>query len=80
MTRYNIRLRRQQFTQSRIIRHKNYDSLMQRQRRYHNRKIRGVTVLAFVLILAIAVAIAQFKTKSKQKDVDDKFKTELKGP
>lgn len=62
MTKFDIRVRRKQFTQSRIERHKNYQSLMDRHHEGRKRKTRGVMVLVFLLILIIAVTLAFFGT------------------
>jgi len=62
MRKFDIRLRRQQFTQSRIERHKNYQSLMDRHHEANKRKTRGVMVLVFLLILIIMILLAFFDT------------------
>ena len=58
MTKFDIRVRRRQFTQSRIERHKNYQSLMARHHKAGKRKTRGIMVLVFILILVIALLMA----------------------
>ncbi len=67
MTKFDIRLRRQQFTQNRIERHKNYQSLMERHREANKRKTRGIMVLVFLLILIIAILLAFFSTVEEPK-------------
>ena len=62
MTKFDIRLRRKQFTQSRIERHKNYQSLMERHYEARRKKTRGLMVLVFLLILIIAILLAFFGT------------------
>lgn len=67
MTKFDIRLRRKQFTQSRIERHKNYQSLMEKHQESSRRKTHGVMVLVFLLILIIAILLAFFNTPEKPK-------------
>ena len=65
MTRFDIRVRRKQFTQSRIERHKNYQSLLNKHYEQSKRKTRGTMVLVFVLILIIAIILAFFNESQK---------------
>jgi hypothetical protein len=65
MTRFDIRVRRKQFTQSRIERHKNYQSLLNKHYEQSKRKTRGTMVLVFVLILIIAIILAFFHESQK---------------
>lgn len=60
MTRFDIRVRRKQFTQGRIERHKNYQSLLNKHYENARRKTRGIMVLIFILIIIIAIALAFF--------------------
>ena len=60
MTRFDIRVRRKQFTQSRIERHKNYQSLLSKHYEQTRRKTRGIMVLIFLLIIIIAIVLAFF--------------------
>jgi len=60
MTKFDIRLRRSQFTQTRIESHKNYQSLMERHYESSKKKTRGVMVLVILLILTIAILVALF--------------------
>jgi len=62
MTKFDIRLRRKQFTQSRIERHKNYQSLMERHYEARKKKTRGIMVLVFLVIMIIAILLAFFGT------------------
>lgn len=67
MTKFDIRVRRKQFTQSRIESHKNYQSLMDRHHKSDKRKTRGVMVVVILLILIIAILLAFFNTPEKPK-------------
>lgn len=67
MTKFDIRLRRKQFTQSRIERHKNYQSLMERHYEATKKKTRGMMVMVFLVILIIAILLAFFNTSEKPK-------------
>lgn len=60
MTRFDIRVRRDKFTHSRIERHKNYQSLLDKHYELTRKKTRGVMVLVFLLILIIAILLAFF--------------------
>ncbi len=60
MTRFDIRVRRKQFTQSRIEQHKNYKSLLDRHYEQGRKKTRGWLVLVFLVILIIALLLAFF--------------------
>jgi hypothetical protein len=60
MTRFDIRVRRDKFTHSRIERHKNYQSLLDKHYEQSRKKTRGVMVLVFLLILIIAILLAFF--------------------
>ncbi|MCG8309342.1 MAG: hypothetical protein MI975_18250 [Cytophagales bacterium] len=62
MTKFDIRLRRKQFTQNRIERYKNYQSLMERHHEARKKKTRGVMVLVFLIIIIIAILLAFFGT------------------
>lgn len=71
MTNFDIRLRRSQFTERRIQRHKNYDSLLYMHQRQHRKKIKGIVVIAFIILLALAIFIAtSVLTTSKDKEQD----------
>lgn len=60
MTRFDIRVRRDKFTHSRIERHKNYKSLLDKHYEQSRKKTRGVMVLVFLLILITAILLAFF--------------------
>lgn len=72
MTKFDIRLRRKQFTQSRIERYKNYQSLMERHTQARKRKTHGIIVLAFLVILIIAILLAFFNAPDKPRDSKEK--------
>ena len=77
MTKFDIRLRRKQFTQNRIERHKNYQSILERHQEANKRKTRGITVLVILIIIIIATALAFFGTLGDDKQQDEnKDKTE----
>jgi flagellar basal body-associated protein FliL len=69
MTRFDIRLRRRQFTQSRIERHKNYQSLLERHYEQSRKKTRGIMVLVVMVILIAAILLAIF---NRPTDVEKK--------
>ena len=62
MTKFDIRLRRRQFTQSRIDRYKNYQSILERHHEARKKKTRGVMVIAILIILIVAILLAFFGT------------------
>ncbi len=66
MSKIDIRFRRQQFTRGRIQQHKNYESLMERHRRSHRRKVRGIVLIAFILLLIVVLAISFFKNSKAE--------------
>jgi hypothetical protein len=68
MTKFDIRLRRKQFTQSRIERHKNYQSLMERHYEARRKKTRGLMVIVFLVILIVAILLAFFGTLEAPED------------
>lgn len=79
MTRFDIRVRRRQFTQSRIESHKNYESLLEKHYEQSRKKTRGVMVLVFLLILIIAILLAFFNRPSEpEKSKPEKAVSELK--
>ncbi len=79
MTRFDIRVRRKQFTQGRIERHKNYQSLLNKHYEQTRRKTRGIMVLIFILILIIAIALAFFhRTQEPDQQSPQKPVSELK--
>lgn len=55
---FDIRLRRKQFTEGRIERYKNYDSLLERHRRSSRKKtaLRVLVVFVFLLLAALAAS------------------------
>lgn len=69
MTKFDIRVRRRQFTQSRIERHKNFQNLMGNYDRSSRKKTRGIMVLMILLILIIAILLAFFGTVDENKKV-----------
>lgn len=58
MTRFDIRVRRKQFTQSRIEGHKNYQSLLDKHYEQSRKKTRGIMVLVFLIILIVAIVLS----------------------
>ena len=60
MTKFDIRLRRNQFTKHRIERHKNFQNLMGNYDKSSRKKTRGFMVLVFLLILIVAILLAFF--------------------
>src|SRR5210317_1950481 len=72
MTKFDIRLRRKQFTQSRIERHKNYQSLMERHYEATKKKTKGIMVLVFLVILIIAILLVFFNIQEKPKTDEQK--------
>lgn len=58
MTKFDIRLRRNQFTKHRIERHKNFQNLIGNYDKSSRRKTRGYMVLVFLLILIVAILLA----------------------
>ena len=65
MRKFDIRIRREQFTQSRIERYKNYQSLLERHHEANKKKTRGIMVLVFLLILVLSILLAFFNTLDK---------------
>jgi len=79
MTRFDIRVRRKQFTQSRIERHKNYQSLLDKHYEQSRRKTRGIMVLVFLVILIIALVLAFFnENQEAEKPAQQEPVSELK--
>ncbi len=79
MTRFDIRLRRSQFTESRIERHKNYESLLEKHYEQSRKKTRGIMVLVFLAILIIAILLAFFNhPKAPEKEKSGEALSELK--
>lgn len=68
MTKFDIRVRRRQFTQSRIEKHKNFQNLMGNYDRSSRIKTRGVMVIMILLILILAILVAFFGTIEDKKD------------
>ncbi len=66
MTRFDIRVRRNQFTQSRIDRHKNFQNLIGNYDLSSKKRTKGWVVAIGLLIWAIALLIAYFALDSKQ--------------
>ena len=66
MTKFDIRLRRKRFTQSRIESHKNFQNLMGNYDRSSKKKTRGAMVLVFLVILIIAILLAFFNTQKEK--------------
>ena len=75
MTKFDIRLRRRQFTQSRIERYKNYQSIMERHFEARKKRTRGIMVIAFLIILIVAILLAFFGTveQPKQQPPDEQI-------
>ncbi len=67
MTKFDIRLRRKQFTQGRIERYKDFRNLMGNYDRSSRKRTRGFMVLVFLLILLLAVLLAFFNRPDVQK-------------
>ncbi|GEM_PF-3121035 len=72
MSKIDIRLRRQQFTKGRIQRHKNYGSLLEKQKNSHRRRIRGVVLLAFIFVILTVLIISLFN-KSNAKPSENRI-------
>ena len=68
MTKFDIRLRRKQFTQSRIERHKNFQNLMGNYDKSGRKKTRGIIVLVILIILTIAILLAFFNRVEEPKE------------
>jgi len=77
MSKIDIRLRRQQFTQGRIQRHKNYGSVLEKHRSNHRRRVRGIVILAFILILIIVVIFSYFSQSNAESFDKQLHKTEI---
>lgn len=60
MTRFDIRLRRQRFKESRIEQYKNYHSLLERHEQFHRKRTRGIMVLVAMILIIIALSLALF--------------------
>jgi Na+/melibiose symporter-like transporter len=84
MTRFDIRVRRKRFTQSRIERHKDFQNLMGNYDKSSRKKTSGVIVLVFMLILIIAILLAFLTTTEepskspKDKEVVSREHVEVK--
>lgn len=66
MKKFDIRVRRSQFTRSRIESHKNFQNLMGNYDRSSRKKTRGVMVLVILAILIIAILLAFFNDPEEQ--------------
>lgn len=77
MTKFDIRLRRKRFTQSRIESHKNFQNLMGNYDRSSKKKTRGVMVLVFLVILIVAILLAFFNTREVKKQESPKEQVSL---
>ena len=75
MTKFDIRLRRNQFTKHRIERHKNFQNLMGNYDKSSRKKTRGIMVLVILVILTIAILLAFFNRveEPKKEQQDDKI-------
>lgn len=62
MTKFDIRLRRQQFKQSRIEQHKNYQSIIDKHYDDGRKRTKGIMVIVIMIILIIAILLAIFQT------------------
>ncbi len=78
MTKFDIRLRRKQFTKSRFERHKNFQNLMGNYERSSRKRTRGIMVLVFLLILIIAILLAFFTTVENQNQESPKDQKSVK--
>lgn len=67
MTKFDIRVRRRQFTRNRIESHKDFQNIMGNYDRSSRKKTRGVMVLVILAILIIALLLAFFNNPEKQK-------------
>ena len=67
MTKFDIRLRRNQFTQNRIERHKDFQNLLINYDKSGKKKTRGSMVLVILLILLIAILLAFFNRPKTEK-------------
>lgn len=57
---FDIRLRRKQFTEGRMQRYKNYESLMERHKSSSKKRAWGIAIVIFLLIIAIAISFWVF--------------------
>lgn len=62
---FDIRLRRKQFTEGRIERFKNYESLMQRHKNSSRRRARGIAIVVFIIILALVLFFSTVSISNK---------------
>lgn len=67
MTKFDIRIRRMQFTQSRIERHKNFQNLIGNYDLSSKKRTKGWIMAVGFLILAIAILMAYLALDSKPK-------------
>ncbi len=67
MTRFDIRVRRNKFTQSKIDRHKNFQNLIGNYDLSSKKRTKGWILAVGLLIWAIALLLAYFALDSKQK-------------
>lgn len=67
MTKFDIRLRRKQFTHSRIERYKNYQSLMERHNQARKKKTNGIMIIVFLIILIIVILLAFLNSTEQPK-------------
>ena len=72
MTKFDIRVRRKRFTQSRIESHKNFQNLMGNYDKSSRKKTRGAMVLVILAILIIAILLAFFGTIEEKKQESPK--------
>ena len=67
MTKFDIRLRHNKFTNHRIERHKNFQNLMGNYDKSSRKKTRGIMVLVILVILTVAILLAFFNRVEEPK-------------
>lgn len=77
MSKIDIRLRRRKFTEGRIQQFKNYQSVLEKHKNEHRRKVKGIALLAFILLLIMAI-LATFLNENKPENKKDLPDTEVK--
>ena len=66
MTKFDIRIRRKQFRQGSIDRHKDFRNLMGNYDKSSRKRTRGFMVLVFLLIIILAVLLAFFNSNDEK--------------
>ncbi len=68
MTKFDIRLRRSKFTNSRIESYKNYQSLLDKHQEYDKKKTRGIILIAGLVLIIVAILLMVFHTNPAERD------------